>query len=64
MWLKSRKHMADNITLGMVRLFVPTAHANVILMGHTLELPIRHDFSSQLETTLPDENEGEGWKDR
>lgn len=70
MCIKSRKHMADNITLGMVRVFVRTAHNNLVLIGQPLEPPIRHAFLKPCDTVLPDgdeefsDDDGEAWKDR
>lgn len=60
--LKKRTQMADNITLGLDRLFVRTANDNMVLIGHTLTPPIIRDFSDQRETTLSDDDEGEEWK--
>jgi len=48
----------------LVRLFVATANANIVLMGRITVPPIRHAFSEQGETTLADDDEGEEWKDR
>jgi len=62
MWIKWRKHMADNITLGVDRLLVGTAHGNIVFIGHTPVAPIRHDLSDQRETTLSDDTEGEEWR--
>ena len=53
----------------LVRLFVATAHENMILMGRSLAPPIRHDFRNPCDTVLPDgeeefsdDNEGEEWR--
>ena len=54
----------------MVRLFVATAHANIVLMGQIVTPPIKHTFRTPSGTVLPDgeegfsDDEGEEWKDR
>lgn len=70
MCLKSRKHMANNITLGVVRLYVATAHINAVTMGPYILFPIIQRFRKPPYAVLPDgeeefsDDEGEGWKDR
>lgn len=69
MCIKHRKHVADNITLGMARLFVQTAHGNMIFMGQGTLLPISQAFRNPPDVVLPDgqeeefsDDEGEEWK--
>lgn len=64
---KERKHMANNITLGVVRLYVATAHINAVNMGPYTLLPIIQRFRKPSDEVLPDgeefsDDEGEEWK--
>jgi len=70
MWIKWRKHMADNITLGMDRLFVGTCFGQIVIIGGDGMNPIKFPYMSRHNPVLPDgeeefsDDEGEEWKDR
>lgn len=69
MLLKSRKHMTDNITLGMDRLLVETCFGNILIIGGDGMNPIKFPYVRQRDQVLSDcdggefsDEEGEEWK--
>lgn len=57
MLLKSRKHMADNITLDMDRLFVETCFWNIIIIGGDGMNPIKFPYVRRRDQVLSDGEE-------